>query len=210
MFYVMGSGAVLTAHTCSLFFGGFGFDTQLAIYTSHELGDDIPCAGDLLCVGSNDDFCGQHSLVNWYAEEGRGYFIQVKSKGFGFDSTNLHHHFSLTLAPTPGGSCQTANTVRPNQLTGELELGDDPSGMDLLEVGGFVWFRATESDFSWPIASTCHKNLTVPTRMEVFRGSCDDELQKVETIERNSGLSGEGNLATHLVCRQLVAETEVM
>ena len=186
---VVGAGAVLTAHTCSQFFESSGFDSQLSLYTSNKLTDDIPCARDLLCVGSTDDFCGQHSLVSWYAEEGRDYFIHVHSKVF--DNAGLHHQFSLTLAPTPGGSCQAAIPIRPGPLTGELEIGNDPSGMDLLQVGGFVWFLVTESTFAWPIASTCQENVTIPARMEVFQGSCVGGLQEVGAIERRNCGSGQ-------------------
>lgn len=148
LYYVVGPGAVLTAHTCSQFLKVMA-SKRSSPYTSNMAGVDIPCARDLRCVGSNDDFCGKHSLVTWFAEESRSYFIHVHSKGFDFDS--VHHPFSLTLSPTPGGSCQSAISLRPDSLTGVLELGSDPSGMNLLEVVGFVWFLVPESEFSWPI-----------------------------------------------------------
>lgn len=186
LYRVVGEGAVMTAHTCSVFFQSFSFDAQLTIYTSDKVGDNL-CIQDLICVGANDDYCGKQSLVNWFAEKGQVYFIFVQGKSLNIaNSPAMHQPFALTLTPTPGGSCNSAIALEVSPLTGKLELpvGGDPAGMDVMASIGYVWFEVAGTDFSWLVASACQEDGTFPARLQVFQGSCENfGHQEVNIIE---------------------------
>jgi hypothetical protein len=61
---VVGTGLDITADLC-----GSSYDTRLDIYE----GD----CGSLVCVGSNDDFCGSQSQVTWTSTQDVTYYIRV-------------------------------------------------------------------------------------------------------------------------------------
>jgi hypothetical protein len=133
---VQGPGAVVRASTCqSLGFvwedststvGGLPLDTQLSVFTGSPT-----CSGGLECVTGNDDSsCGAQSIVSWYAEQDRLYYIFVSGKptgatNDGMEGTLLEEDtdpddeegssttfptgsFGLTLELAPIGTCDAA------------------------------------------------------------------------------------------------------
>ncbi|CAB9498961.1 Inherit from arCOG: Periplasmic copper-binding protein [Seminavis robusta] len=184
---IQGSGAVMRAHTCSSFFGSFNFDTQIVVYRSTSgVTDDTPCMEDLECVVfSHDDFCGLHSSVSWYAEEGSVFYIYISDKGTNQATFHgLQHHYSLTVSPTPGGSCSASLALEMHPTSGEFLL-EDP-GMDVLSLGGSIWYKAEGSGL-WLMASTCMGSLA--SRIKVYQGSCgpSGQLQEATVIETACG-----------------------
>lgn len=65
-----GNETITTLSLC-----GADFDTQLGVYEG--------TCDNLNCVGYNDDFCGQQSSVEFYAEAGKQYYIYVSGKSGG-------------------------------------------------------------------------------------------------------------------------------
>jgi len=184
----------MTAHTCSFFFESFQLDTQIEIYLSAR--SDPNCMEPLQCVIENDDFCGQQSLVNWFAEKDRVYFILVRgSRPTQATEIGLEPHFSLTLAPTPGGSCDTPIAIVAEPSTGELELVDDISGMDLLHTRGSIFYMVIGTG-NWLMADACQRDEPLRVRLRMFRESCDGNPDDIaEVLERSCG---SGQLVTWL------------
>jgi len=193
-FSLIGNGSTMTAHTCSFFFESFQLDTQIEIYLSAR--SDPNCMEPLQCVIENDDFCGQQSLVNWFAEKDRVYFILVRgSRPTQATEIGLEPHFSLTLAPTPGGSCDTPIAIVAEPSTGELELVDDISGMDLLHTRGSIFYMVIGTG-NWLMADACQRDEPLRVRLRMFRESCDGNPDDIaEVLERSCG---SGQLVTWL------------
>lgn len=69
-FFVEGDGTGLVASTCR----GSKFDTKISVY---EGGCPVDGFNDLLCIASDDDFCGIQSVVTWDSQPGKIYYILV-------------------------------------------------------------------------------------------------------------------------------------
>lgn len=129
-FLVQGPGAVVRASTCqsmglvwedsSSALNGLPLDTQLSVFTSQT----HTCSDGLECVTGNDDAsCGSQSIVSWYAEKDRFYYIFVSGKptptqqgatiasSDGTSKPALIYpsgNFGLTLSLAPVGTCDAA------------------------------------------------------------------------------------------------------
>ena len=183
-FSLLGSGEVVTASTCSLFANHvFDGDTQLLIFSADA--DDTKCFDGLHCVAANDDYCGKQSLISWYAQANKQYFIYVHVKSTG----SIGSQFSLTLAPTPGGSCRASFELAPSPGTGSLEMNDYPSEIDFLSLGGGRW-RSVTGTGDWMTASNCRgENEGEGSKMKILQGSCDNLIQ-TQVVETNCGIAG--------------------
>ncbi|CAB9515603.1 CHU large protein [Seminavis robusta] len=159
-YVVKGPGAVVRASTCQglgLLWGDTGgntapvLDTQLTVFTSQT----PTCADGLTCVTHNDDAsCAPQSLVSWYAEKDRIYYIYVSGKPItagtleaaaaaavieealeedtpalvnrGADEPLIYPtgSFMLTLSLAPTGTCDAAIDYKGEAETISLEILD--------------------------------------------------------------------------------------
>lgn len=70
-YFLEGTGSVLQASLCE----AASYDTRISIYSGDcTAGDDL---SGLICVASNDDFCGSQSLATWESQLGVTYFVLV-------------------------------------------------------------------------------------------------------------------------------------
>jgi hypothetical protein len=125
--------------------------------------------------------------VSFLAERGRLYFVYVNGRTANpiAGTSASEGEFSLTLATTPEGSCQSAIgplEIQPNngQLPvirqGELmggTFGVDPCNPELATRTGEVWYKVTGNGQT-VVASTCHSISNFPARLAVYTGSCDN------------------------------------
>ena len=87
---ILGTGANITASLC-----GSGYDTRIRVYSG--------TCGGLVCVASNDDFCGLQSQVTWASVAATNYIILVHGSFGGSGPYTL----AITCAPLPGTMCYT-------------------------------------------------------------------------------------------------------
>ena len=86
-FRLAGDGRRLRAETCAS-----TYDTRLSLFEG--------ACGELICVDSNDDFCGLQSMVEWSAMEGVDYLVLVH--GFSSSAGDFTLLFTSQGIPEPG------------------------------------------------------------------------------------------------------------
>lgn len=110
---VTGGDEVLRVSTCDS--DDWTVDTRISIYrgdcpkTAAAVVDEADVShANLQCVGANDDFCGQHASVSWYAEKGINYFILVHSSSLSSSSSTAEVPFKIRVTYEDNGSCEKA------------------------------------------------------------------------------------------------------
>jgi hypothetical protein len=74
---VIGTGGTLIADTCDLY---SRYDTRISVYQGE-------CGRALTCVTSNDDACGEQSIVSWVTRPDERYLLFVEGSFFGLRLT---------------------------------------------------------------------------------------------------------------------------
>jgi hypothetical protein len=98
---VTGGDEVLRVSTCA---SDTDEDTRISVYRgSCPRNRAFASHSGLECVSANDDFCGQHASVSWYAEKGVNYFILVHTP-----EMNTAVPFKLRVTYEDNGSCDNA------------------------------------------------------------------------------------------------------
>ena len=193
-----GSGETVTLHTCTLFYGTF--DTQLVVYA--PLDQTVGCRSGLVCVTSNDDFCGIQSSVSFYAMDNTLYLVYISGMATtSITASPTEGEFSLTAYSSPEGSCEAAMGplyVQPDDgqlpviLVGALlggTFGIDPCHPDLVTRTGELWYSVLGTG-TMVVASTCHAVSNFPARLAVYSGTCDN-LNCITADDEDCGLGNE-------------------
>ena len=189
-FFVMtGTDELVTLTTC----GGTTFDTKLHVYQGS-------CT-DLVCVTSNDDMgsancseSGLRSEVNFFAEAGETYYIQVN--GFG----SSRGDFTLTAScqePVGNDTCDQAIALScDSSIDGSTTFATNrgkPEN-DCSEISEDfnegVWYTVTGTGGNITL-STCDANFD--TKLLLYTGSCDDGF---DCIAGNDNGCGDGSTLT--------------
>jgi hypothetical protein len=113
---VTGGDEVLRAFTCGSSEEG---DTRISIYQG-----DCPDSNHsrLQCVVANDDFCGRHASVSWYAQKGVYYYIFVHS-------ADADGSFKMRVTYEDNGFCD--NAIGPIDNDGKVITIGSLRGADL-------------------------------------------------------------------------------
>ena len=141
---IIGGGEVIRASTCpsdddlgaNIGSGQLALSLEELSNTRISVFDGSGC-GQLQCVASNDQFCGDQSSVSWHAEKGIEYFIFVEGKAY-----------ELSIGYEDNGECERA--IGPIDNTGVVMAGSMRGRVSLNftyyscsytnALGGSVWY----------------------------------------------------------------------
>lgn len=127
---LVGNGAQATVSLC-----GSSYDTKLHVYSGS--------CGSLVCVGSNDDFCGSQSQVVFNATVGTDYYILVS--GFGSATGAFTMSISCICGPALGAPWTVTNIgasnggAIDNVCDGTIDIKATNYGSLTSDVQTFAW-----------------------------------------------------------------------
>lgn len=154
---ITGTGAAITISLC-----GSSYDSAIRIFSG-------PCAL-LVCVASNNDFCGLQSQVTWTSTLGLNYYILIQGVGAAVGA--------YTLTVTCATSMDACGPTAPTLVCGSVVSGDtSPFGSDVAPVctvgnsttGGGVWYQMVGTGANIT-ASLCGSSYD--TAIRVYSGTC--------------------------------------
>lgn len=191
-YWVEGTGGEIFAETCDS-----DYDTRLSVF-SGECGFQ-----SLVCVTSNDDFCGLQSGVRWESELGANYLLLVH----GYNTSAGNYALQISAEHPPANDdCVDAielrhgSRVEGSNVDATLDI-NMPACIDPLRTG-VAWYTFTGTGGSIEI-STCNDSTELTSRLAIYTGPCDD-LTCAQTEE----IACEENRAALVV--QTVADVEYL
>lgn len=162
-YWVEGTGGEIFAETC-----GSDYDTRLSVF-SGECG-----LLNLVCVISNDDFCGLQSGVRWESEVDTNYLLLVH--GYNTSSGNYALRISAEHPPANNDCVDAIELTHGSRVEGTnvdttREVGM-PACIDPFRTG-VAWYTFTGTGGSVEI-STCNDSTEITSRLAIYTGPCDD------------------------------------
>lgn len=179
---VVGNGSTYTVSTCN---PGTAYDTKLNVFC----GDCA--AGQWVCIGGDDDFCGfppGFSQVSWCTNPGQTYYILVQGFGGGTgvfelsvatDGVNCGGGLDCGTSGAPNDSCANAQaitcgstvegntqfaTVDPTDPNFDCSFGGPQQGF------GTIWYTFVATQTSATV--TLCGSVSPDTLLQVLDGTC--------------------------------------
>ncbi|KAH3743793.1 hypothetical protein Pelo_14818 [Pelomyxa schiedti] len=189
LFVVMGQGIQMRAETC-IPEGAFGVDTVIDVYKGCPTSFDTAKKSSNLAI-MNDDACGLQSIVVWFAEARREYFLLVHS----FRQERGPFTFKLGYAEVqPHWSCDTAFAINflPFVDTGTTSF-TPPSSSDCSAIAYHALWYKIEGNGEEVLATTCGQG-NFDTVLEVY-SACSNNYA-TSCVTQNDDFCGTQSLVS--------------
>lgn len=166
---VEGTGGPLIASMCG---PATTYDSQIEVYEAL----DGSCNA-IVCVDSNDDYCGTASRVEWSSSTGVLYLIRI----FGFSESRGSFQLDVTTPlPPEADTCESAEMldsgVGMQSVSGSTSAATSTIKSDCANnstsLGPDIWYVTLGVGEAITV-STCSPSTSFETTLSVYTGSCD-------------------------------------
>jgi hypothetical protein len=175
-----GNGQNNIISTCS----SYSFNTMIHVYRGGN-------CNDLICVGGNDNYCGQGSQFAFPTTNGTVYYVLVQGGGVG--------NFTITRTCSTGPNINDYCSGAINLSCGQTLNGNTywatvdnniPNCQSSISAPG-VWYKFTGNGQN-NIISTCPQNNTFFSRLIIYKNDCNGLV----CVTRNEGFCFPGSQAS--------------